>query len=106
MIRLRSLEYLIPGWRSQETSPEPEPMETPWRVKLVITRKDKSRLSHWVDLRERPEDKWEKFQDFKTWYFNTDTKEFLVESNNTDVLIRRDDIDGIELKVINLENEK
>lgn len=103
---LRSLEYFIPGRRSQETSPEPEPMETPWRVKLVVSLKDKTRVSQWTDLPERPEDKWERFQDFRNWYFDSLTKEFLLESDDADILIRRDEITGIEVRVINLEDEK
>lgn len=106
MLRLRSLEYLIPGWRSQETPPEPEPMETPWRVKLVVSFKDKTRISQWTDLSERPEDKWGLFKEFKTWYFDTEDKEFLLESDDADILIRRSEIAGIEVRVFNLENEK
>lgn len=106
MLRLRSLEYLIPGWRSQETPPEPEPLEAPWRVKLVVSLKDKTRVSQWTDSTERPEDKWERFQDFKQWYFESDSNEFLLESDDTDVLIRRADITGIEVRLINLENTK
>jgi hypothetical protein len=81
-------------------------METPWRVKLVVSFKDKTRVSQWTDLPERPADKWERFQEFKQWYFESEATEFLLESDDADVLIRRTDITGIEVRIINLENEK